>query len=93
MKTKTTLNQKVGAKTYVFKVILEEDPYDDGTMAYHAHCPALPDCYSWGYTTDEALANIQETAKLLIEDMLENNEPIPARQIKVSAEPLIAVTV
>jgi len=93
MKAKTTLKEKIGAKTYVFKVVLEQDPYPDGRMAYHVYCPALPHCYSWGYTTEEALANIQETAKLLIEDMLDNNEPIPTNEIQVSTEPLIAVTV
>jgi hypothetical protein len=28
-------------KTYTFKVIIEEDPYEDRKMAYHVHCPAL----------------------------------------------------
>ncbi|MFQ6065754.1 MAG: hypothetical protein ACE5K3_00560 [bacterium] len=28
-------------KTYIFKVMIEEDPFEDGRMAYHAFCPAL----------------------------------------------------
>jgi len=26
-------------KTYLFKVVLEEDPFEDGRMAYHVFCP------------------------------------------------------
>jgi predicted RNase H-like HicB family nuclease len=30
-------------KTYIFRVVIEEDPKDD-RMAYHAYCPALKGC-------------------------------------------------
>ncbi len=33
-------------KTYLFKVVIEEDPYEDGEMAYHAYIPALKGCRS-----------------------------------------------
>lgn len=83
-------------KTYIFKVVLEEDPFEDGTMAYYAHCPVLPHCYSWGYTKKEALENLQETAQLLVEDLIENGDLIPEEPkagVKISPRPLIAVTV
>ena len=40
-------------KHYTYRVIIERD--DD---RYHAEIPALPGCYSWGYTYEEALTNI-----------------------------------
>lgn len=46
-------------------------------MAYHAHCPALKGCHTWGYTYEEALANINEAAKCHIESLLKDNQPIP----------------
>jgi predicted RNase H-like HicB family nuclease len=34
-------------------------------------------CYSWGYTYEEALTNIQEAAELWLETPAEDGEPIP----------------
>ena len=45
-------------KTYLFTVVIEEDPFEDGKMAYHAYCPALKGASTWGYTREEALRNI-----------------------------------
>jgi len=83
-------------KSYVFKVIIEEDPFEDGIIAYHAYIPALKDCFSWGYTYEEALENIRSMAQLVIEDMIEHNEPVPegpADLVQVYEEPQVAVTV
>ena len=59
-------------KRYTYRVIVERD--DD---RYHAEIPALPGCYSWGYTCEEALTNIQEAAELWLETLAEDGEPIP----------------
>lgn len=64
-------------KSYVFKVVIEEDAYDDGRKAYHASCPALKGCHTWGHTYEEALTNIQEAVELYVEDLRESGEPIP----------------
>ncbi|MFQ6118013.1 MAG: type II toxin-antitoxin system HicB family antitoxin [Candidatus Bipolaricaulia bacterium] len=68
-------------RSYTFKVIVEEDPFEDGTMAYHAYCPALRHhgASTWGYSQEEALRNIQEVVRLVIESMLEHGESIPAK--------------
>ncbi len=63
-------------KTYVFKVIIEEDRFDDGKMAYHAYCPGLKGATTWGYTEGEALRNIREVVEMTIESMIEHGEPI-----------------
>jgi len=67
----------MGTKTYIFKLVIEEDPLDDGTMAYHVYVPALKSCRSWGYTREEALQNIQEAVEAYLEDLKKHNEPIP----------------
>ena len=28
-------------KSHIFKVVIEEDAFEDGRKAYHAYCPAL----------------------------------------------------
>lgn len=59
-------------KTYAFRVVIEPDE-----ERYYAEIPALPDCYSWGHTYEEALKNIKEAAELCLETILEDGQRIP----------------
>jgi predicted RNase H-like HicB family nuclease len=78
-------------KTYIFRVFIEEDPKDD-RMAYHAYCPALKGCNTWGYSYEEALKNIREAVDLYIEDLKENGEPIPKDEaLEILPETAISV--
>ena len=73
MKNKDSIRIKgKGMKTYVFRVVIEPD--ED---RYHAEILALPGCYSWGYTYEEALKNMKEAAELCVETMTEDGQPIP----------------
>lgn len=81
-------------KTYLFKVVVEEDPFEDGRMAYHAYCPALKGTSTWGYTMEEALKNIREVVEMTIESMREHGEPILEKPgVEISTEPRVAITV
>jgi antitoxin HicB len=64
-------------KTYNFKVIVREDPKEDGTMAYTAYCPDLDGCMTWGYTLEETFANMKEAIECYIESLVAHGEPIP----------------
>jgi predicted RNase H-like HicB family nuclease len=64
-------------KSYIFKVVIEEDEFEDGREAYHAYCPALKGCHTWGYTYEEALTNIREAVELYVEDLMEAGEMVP----------------
>ena len=64
-------------KSYIFSVVIEEDAFEDGREAYHAYCPALEGCHTWGHTYQEALVNIQEAVELYIEDLIETESSIP----------------
>lgn len=55
---------------YEFGIVIEPDQFEDGRDAWHAFCPALKGCHTWGHTPEEALANIREASKLNIEDHL-----------------------
>ena len=84
-------------RSYTFRVVIKEDPFEDGTMAYHAYCPALRHhgASTWGYTQAEALKNIHEVVQLVLESMLKHGEPIPTEpkhDVRVSSEPLVTVT-
>jgi predicted RNase H-like HicB family nuclease len=78
-------------KTYIYKVIIEEDPKDD-LMAYHAYCPALKGCHTWGYSYEEALKNIKEAVELYIEDIKDAGKPIPEEgAIEILPEPAVSI--
>ena len=83
-------------KSYIFRVVIEEDAFEDGRKAYHAYCPALKGCGTWGHTYQEALVNIREAVELYVEDLLESGEQIPVdpeRGITEFSSPSVAVNV
>ena len=80
-------------KTYTFRVVVESD--DDRWFAY---CPVLEEkgAATWGSTKKEALKNIKEVVEMTVESMIEHGELIPEEpdtEVKVSSEPLVAITV
>ncbi|HHT9118793.1 MAG TPA: type II toxin-antitoxin system HicB family antitoxin [Candidatus Hypogeohydataceae bacterium YC38] len=80
-------------KTYIFRVIIEPD--DDRWAAY---CPALlrQGASTWGNTREEALKNIEEVVKMVIQSLREHGEPIPEGPedaVRLSSEPQVAVTI
>lgn len=89
---------KGAIQAYLFRAVIEEDPFEDGTIAYHAYCPALRahGASTWGYTREEALENLQEVVRLVIAGMIKHGEPIPAEpegDVRVSPGPLVAINV
>ena len=66
---------------FIYRIIIEPDD-----ERFHAEISALPGCYSWGYTNDEALTNIKEAAELWLEILAEEGEPIPEEDPKVLKE-------
>ncbi|MGH9659667.1 MAG: type II toxin-antitoxin system HicB family antitoxin [Bryobacteraceae bacterium] len=80
-------------ETYSFKVVVEPD--ED---RWHAYCPALVQqgAATWGNTQEEALKNIEEVVKLVVESLIEHGETVPEHppdQVRVSSAPEVAVTV
>ena len=83
-------------KSYIFKIVVEEDAFEDGRIAYHAYCPALKGCHTWGHTYHEALANVREAVELYVEDLREAGDPIPVDPEQGALElptPSVAVNV
>ena len=81
-------------KSYVFEVVIEEDQFEDGRPGFSAHCPSLEGAYTWGETKEEALQNIREAVKLIVDEMLEEGKPIPPEAVILEVEsPAVVVTV
>jgi predicted RNase H-like HicB family nuclease len=55
-----------------YRIIIEQD--EDGM--YIAECPTLPGCISQGKTREEALVDIKDAVKKLLEKLAKANKPI-----------------
>jgi predicted RNase H-like HicB family nuclease len=72
--------------------------FDGNPSGWHVYCPALERLggSTWGETREEALKNINEVVRMVVESMLEHNEDIPEEstdRVDVAVEPRVAVTV
>ena len=54
---------------YRFTVILQPEGDPEFAGYYNASVPALPGCFSYGATKDEAVKNIREAIEAYVEDM------------------------
>lgn len=61
-------------RSYVFSVVLE--PAGD---VWRAFIPELEEkgAASWGRTREEAVKNIQKVTQMVVEDLMEDGEPLP----------------
>lgn len=64
-------------KSHVFQVMVEPDTLENGESVFHAFCPALKGCHTWGRSYDEALASIREAVELYVDDLRASGESIP----------------
>jgi predicted RNase H-like HicB family nuclease len=81
-------------KSYIFKVVIEPDKFEDGRDAWHGFCPALKGCHTWGHTYEEALTNLREAIDLYVQDLIESGEQVPVDQGTIELpEPAVVVNV
>jgi predicted RNase H-like HicB family nuclease len=66
-------------KTYSFKVVVEPDEDAQGNPAWHAYCPALESVggATSGKTRDEALSNINEVVRMIVQEFIDEGKPLP----------------
>lgn len=64
-------------RTYSFKVVVEADEDARGNPAWHAYCPALVNVggATSGRTREEALKNINEVVRMIVEEFIEEGTP------------------
>ena len=80
-------------KSYTFRAVVEEDTFPDGSVGYFAYVPELEHlgAATQGKTPSESLKNLQEVLEMIIEELIEEKQSIPAEAVKVSDEPLVTV--
>ena len=64
-------------KSHIFGAVVETDQFEDGSPAFHAWCPALKGCHTWGHSEQEALIRLEEAVELYLDDLRAVGEPIP----------------
>ena len=64
-------------KEYSYTVVLEQEIDPEFKGYYNAYVPALPGCFSYGATKEEALENIKEAIICYLEDLKIQGESIP----------------
>lgn len=64
-------------KTVSYRVVLDWDAED---KAWNVCVPAIPGCFTFGSTVEEAVENAREAILLNIEDMGKRGEPIPVEE-------------
>src|SRR5260370_930465 len=74
-------------KTYTFNVVVEPD--ED---RWYAECPVLvhQGASTWGYTREEALRNIEDVVRMVVESLIEHGEPVP-EAIKCKGPSILAL--
>ena len=80
-------------KTYIFKAVVEPDD-----ARWSAYCPALvtQGASTWGDTREEALKNLEDVVRMVLESLVEHGEPLPqgpVGEVRIFEEPQIAVTI
>jgi predicted RNase H-like HicB family nuclease len=64
-------------KSYLFKVVIEKDEFEDGRKGYTAYCPAIEAAVTWGETEEQAFQRIDELVRTLVQMSVERGEPVP----------------
>ena len=89
-----------GMKTYIFRVVLEEDRWPDepkSAAVWRAYVPSLESqgAATWGETPQEALKNIQEVLEMILEELEEEGKLIPSGakgEVTVLDGPVVSIT-
>lgn len=71
---------KTNGVTYT--VILQAEQDSEFVGYYNASVPALPGCFSYGSSREDALANIKEAIEVYLEDMQAMGEALPIERIE-----------
>lgn len=71
---------------HIFEVVVEEDG-----DRFHAYCPVLKGCHTWGHTREEAIQYIREAVELYVKDLVEAGEPIPGVGWAEKIKPVVTI--
>ena len=65
-----------------YTVILQEEDDPEFAGYYKVLVPALPGCFTYGASKEEALENVREAIERYLEDLEAAGEPVPEERIE-----------
>ncbi|HLC29051.1 MAG TPA: type II toxin-antitoxin system HicB family antitoxin [Dehalococcoidia bacterium] len=65
-----------------YTVILQAETDPEFGGYYNVSVPALPGCFTYGATREEALSSAREAIELYLEDLEASGEPFPEERIE-----------
>ena len=88
------MKQKIAVTSYTFRFVIEPDRFPDGRRAYHAYIPELEAVggATWGHTKGETIRNLQEVARMVVEELRKTGRSSLVKSGRISSQPLVTVT-
>ena len=71
----------------IYKLPIEIHPLEEG--GYLAICPALQGCHAEGKTIAEAMDNVQDVARILLELRAEDGLPVPDELCELASDEVL----
>ena len=63
-----------------YRIIIEKERYEDGSLVYLAYCPTLG-ISDYGDTVEEVLASIKDGIELAVESLAKEGKEVPVDHI------------
>src|ERR1700683_4170376 len=63
-----------------YRIIIEKENYEDGSLVYVAYCPTLG-ISDYGDTVEEVLASIKDGIELAIESLAKEGKEVPVDHV------------
>lgn len=70
-----------------YRLSVEVEPLDEG--GFLAVCPGLQGCHAEGETIADAIENVEDVARVIIELCLEKNLPLPPELNDTGPTPIV----
>ena len=67
-------------KVLNYRIIIEPETYEDGSVVYVAHCPSLG-ISDYGDTVEEVLKSIKDGIELAVEGLIEEGQEVPVDEV------------
>lgn len=71
------MTQQQDYVNWPYTIVVAPEKCTDGSVCYLARHPELPGCMSHGDTPEEAISNLAEARRLVIEHLVETKQAVP----------------
>ena len=73
-----TVPVQIDPRALRYRIVIQPDQYEDGSVAYISEIPELPGCKAHGATVEEAQQNVLDAQSEYLEALVHENLAIPS---------------